>query len=83
MWEEKFMAKYETVPVDTITGKDLDYLSDMFQWNYCAFKKCCNDTEYTNDQEITDIFGRACDLFENNMTDILEIISNPGGDVDE
>ena len=55
----------------------------MFQWNYCAFKKCCNDTEYTNDQEITDIFGRACDLFENNMTDVLEIINNPGGDESE
>ena len=77
------MAKYDEVPVDTITGKDLDYLSDMFQWNYCAFKKSCNDTEYINNQEITNIFGKACDLFENNMTYILEIINNPGGDVNE
>ena len=37
------MDKLQEVPVNTITGKDLDYLSDMFQWNYCAFKKSCNE----------------------------------------
>ena len=34
--------KYEVVP-STITGKDLDYLSDMFNWNYNAFK-CTYDS---------------------------------------
>ena len=75
--------KYENVPVDIITGKDLDYLSDMFQWNYNAFKKTCNDIEYINNQELTDIFGEASDLFENNMNCILDIINNPGGDKNE
>lgn len=75
--------KYENVPVDIITGKDLDYLSDMFQWNYNAFKKACNDIEYINNQELTDIFGEASDLFENNMNGILDIINNPGGDTNE
>lgn len=75
--------KYENVPVDTITGKDLDYLSDMFQWNYNAFKKTCNDIEYINNQKLMDIFGEASDLFENNMNCILDIINNPGGDTNE
>lgn len=77
------MANYENVPVDIITGKDLDYLSDMFQWNYNAFKKTCDDIEYINNQEIIDLFGKASDLFENNLNDILDIISNPGGESDE
>lgn len=77
------MTKYNEVPVDIITGKDLDYLTDMFQWNYNAFKKTCNDIEYINNQEIIDLFGKASDLFENNLNDILDIISNPGGESDE
>ena len=28
--------KYMEVPNDILTGKDLDYLCDMFQWNYGA-----------------------------------------------
>ena len=55
----------------------------MFQWNYNAFKKTCNYIEYINNQEIIDLFGKASDLFENNLNDILDIISNPGGESDE
>ncbi len=77
------MSKLMTVPTDTITGKDLDYLSDMFQWNYSAFKKTCNDIECVNTQEIVELFGEASDIFEANMNDVLDIIDNPGGDEDE
>ena len=77
------MNRLENVPDNTITGKDLDYLCDMFQWNYCAFKKTCNDIEYLNTQEIIEIFSEASDLFENNMTDVLDIINNPGGENNE
>ena len=27
------------VPNNILTGKDLDYLSDMFEWNYGVYKK--------------------------------------------
>ena len=77
------MIDYEFVPVDIITRKDLDSLCDMFQWNYNAFKKTCNDIEYINNQEIIDLFGKASDLFENNLNVVLDIISNPGGEGDE
>lgn len=43
------MNKMMNVPEDTITGKDLDYLSDMFQWNYIAYKKTCNDMDCVKD----------------------------------
>ena len=35
-----------------ITGKDLDYLSDMFNWNYGAYKSAYNSLENINDEEI-------------------------------
>lgn len=74
------MNKFNSVPEDVITGKDLDYLCDMFQWNYEAFKKTCNDVEYVNNSKIKELFGDACDLFEENLNDILDIVENPGGD---
>ena len=51
------MNELKEVPFDTITGKDLDYLSDMFQWNYCAYKKAYNNMEYINDQKLVDFFN--------------------------
>lgn len=77
------MNKMNSAPVDIVTGKDLDYLSDMFQWNYAAFKKCCNDIEYLNSQDIIDFFGKASDFFEQNLNNVLDIIDNPGGEDDE
>ena len=77
------MSKLKNVPVDTITGKDLDYLSDMFQWNFIAFKKTCNDIDSLDDQKFVEIFGEASDFFEENLNLVLDIISNPGGDLDE
>ena len=77
------MSKVNNVPANTITGKDLDYLSDMFQWNYIAFKKTCNDIDLLNDQKFVELFGEASDLFEDNLNMILDIINNPGGETDE
>lgn len=77
------MNQLMTVPADTITGKDLDYLSDMFQWNYIAFKKGCNDIEYLSSQDIIDFFGKATDFFEDNLNGILNVLEHPGGDTDE
>jgi len=45
---------YEVVP-NIITGKDLDYLSDMFNWNYGSYKNTCNSIEKVNDKEIKDV----------------------------
>ena len=77
------MNKMMCVPVNTITGKDLDYLSDMFQWNYVAFKKGCNDIEYLSTQNIIDFFGKVTDFFEDNLNMILDIMDHPGGEEDE
>lgn len=66
--------KYALVPDDILTGKDLDYLCDMFQWNYGALK-CCNDSiSSINDKEIIDITQRAVELFDDNLNDVLDTL---------
>ena len=42
---------YEEVP-NIISGKDLDYLCDMFNWNYGAYKSSYNAKESVTDDEI-------------------------------
>ena len=49
--------KYALVPDDILTGKDLDYLCDMFQWNYGALK-CCNDSISSINDNTIEITGK-------------------------
>ena len=66
---------YENVP-KIITGKDLDYLSDMFNWNYSAYKHTVNEIDCVNDEEIKDILTRASDMFYDNMNNVLNILND-------
>jgi len=67
------MENMNTVP-NIITGKDLDYLSDMFNWNYGAYKSAYNSLEKITDEEIKNIIERAVTLFHSNMTNVLNIL---------
>ena len=67
------MENYNTVP-NIITGKDLDYLSDMFNWNYGAYKSAYNSLENITDEEIKCMVERAVTLFHTNMTNVLNIL---------
>lgn len=69
--------EYEEVP-NMISCKDLDYLSDMFQWNYGAYKCSYNASNSVSDEEIKNILERASNTFHKSMEDILNIL-NQGG----
>lgn len=66
--------KYMEVPNDILTGKDLDYLCDMFQWNYGTLKSSNDFISNINDKEIIDIIERAGELFDNNLNEVLDIL---------
>mgnify|MGYP000151035089 FL=1 len=66
--------KYMEVPNDILTGKDLDYLCDMFQWNYVALKSSNDSVSSINDKEIIDIMQRAGELFDDNLNVVLDIL---------
>ena len=67
------MENYSRVP-NVITGKDLDYLSDMFNWNYGAYKCIINSLENINDEEVRNILERVSNIFHGNMTSVLNIL---------
>ena len=72
------MLNYEGMPSDILTSKDLDYLSDMFQWNYVALKKTDNDCDMIDDEEIVAVYEKAVGLFDDNLNSVLNILESRG-----
>ena len=68
---------YNKVP-NIITGKDLDYLSDMYNWNYDALKKVNVGINNSEDEEIKKILEEGYKLFKNNLNVILSILKEGG-----
>ena len=68
---------YECVP-DMISGKDLDYLADMFNWNYHAFKECVDYSTVASSEEVVKLLDKASNLFNNNMEKLLEVLERGG-----
>ena len=66
---------YENVP-NIITGKDLDYLSDMFNWNYGAYKSTINAVDSVSDEEIKEMLSKSADVFYNEMNNVLNILNS-------
>lgn len=66
--------QFMEVPSNILTGKDLDYLSDMFQWNYGVYKKMKNSVGQVTDQEIVAVMDRAASVFDQNLNSVLSIL---------
>ena len=64
---------YEVVP-DILTGKDVDYLTDIFNWNYGAFKKTNNYLSMTSNLDIKARLEEAISMFKENLNKILNIL---------
>lgn len=69
--------EYTEVP-NIITGKDLDYLSDMFEWNYNALKKVNVGIHNVDDEEIKTTLEEGYNSFKNNLNIILSILNEVG-----
>ncbi|MDO4341604.1 MAG: hypothetical protein Q4C44_02535 [bacterium] len=59
-----------------ISTKDLDYLSDMFNWNYGAYKSCINMLEEITDQKLCNLASKCAKLFATNMDNVLNILES-------
>lgn len=68
---------YNEVP-KIITGKDLDYLSDMFQWNYGALKKMNVATTQVQDEQLKEVLEKGYNLFKNNLNLVISILNGGG-----
>lgn len=64
---------YESVP-NIISGKDLDYLTDIFNWNYSAYKSTINMSDEITDDDLLDVLKRCTNLFYDNIINTLDIL---------
>jgi hypothetical protein len=67
------MKEYKEVP-NILTGKDLDYLTDLFNWNFTAYKVTVNSYEHTKDNELRKIMEKASKIFCESMNDVISIL---------
>ena len=68
---------YEKVP-NIITGKDLDYLSDMFNWNYGAYKSNLNAINEIKDDDVKNIIKESTNMINEGVMQILTILASGG-----
>ena len=67
------MKEYEEVPF-VISGKGLDYLSDIFNWNYNAYKNSINMSLEVTDEVLSKHIENVSKLFLNGMETVLDIL---------
>lgn len=60
---------------DILTGKDLDYLKDMFGWNYTLYKLGFNSIENIQNNEIVKLYKECNNFFYDNMNIIIDILA--------
>ena len=67
------MKEYEEVP-NMLSGKDLDYLTDMFNWNYGAYKSAINMALEVTDEVLAKHIENTSKVFLNGMESVLDIL---------
>lgn len=72
--------EYKKAPA-ILTGKDLDYIKDIFGWSYISYKVSLDAEEFIQDKEISKFINECSKMFYENMNSILSILEN--GDFNE
>ncbi len=67
------MKEYKEVP-NILTGKDLDYLTDLFNWNFNSYKVAVNSCDYTRDNDLRKIMEKSTKIFCESMNDVISIL---------
>lgn len=61
---------------DVISCKDLNYISDIFNWNYVALKEVNNFIDNIESDEIKNILEEVFDIHYENCTKCISILKN-------
>ena len=64
---------------DILTNKDLDYLEDIFGWNYTLYKFTENNIDNIEDKEIIKLFKECGNIFYDNMNLVIDILAKEDG----
>lgn len=73
------MKEYKEVP-NILTSKDLDYLTDLFNWNFNAYKTSIHMSECIKDNEFKKVIDESNKIFCDSMNDVISILE---GGIDE
>lgn len=65
---------------DILTNKDLDYLKDIFGWNYTLYKLGENSIELIENEEIIKLYKECNNFFYDNMNIIIDILAKEEND---
>jgi len=63
----------ETVP-QIISTKDLAYISDMFNWNYTAYKQIHHYIGEVKQQEIKELLESIMNMHYNHLLSLVSIL---------
>ena len=63
----------EKVPA-IISTKDLSYLSDMFEWNFVAYKKVLHYSNEVSNEEVKNELNKIATMHEKILKRILELL---------
>ena len=64
---------YEIAPA-MITGKDLDYLIDIYNWNFSACKLANHFANEVTDEEIKTLFKKVATTHKEHAKTVLNIL---------
>ena len=68
------MQNYETIPA-VISCKDLDYLSDIYNWNFNACKLANHFVKLVEDEEIKEMLDKIASMHQEHAKAVLNILS--------
>lgn len=60
---------------DILTNKDLDYLKDIFGWNYTLYKLGINSIDLIENEEVIKLYKECNNFFYDNMNIIIDILA--------
>jgi hypothetical protein len=63
---------------EMISGKDLDYIKDMLNWNFIAAKKANHYLEHIQDEEVSTIMQEVSEMHKKHFNMLLNILNKEG-----
>ena len=67
--------EYKKAP-NILTGKDLDYLKDIFGWNYNSYKVLEDSLQFIENKQVSNLVTNCSNFFYDNMNTVLNILEN-------
>jgi rubrerythrin len=62
-----------------LSGKDLDYIKDMLNWNFIASKKANHFLSHIQDEEVSTLIRQVVEMHKRHYDLLINILKQEGG----